>query len=370
MTEIRIADKDASLEAVLIRRQEFARQTYPDIKLVDKVVLKDGPRAYKVATHWVIVDRNTGEVHHDALKIDTFRKRKDGWILDLGHSITIEADESDALQKLSTFLASLRMGGLPERPGSYLVIPIRESQIDPASVQQLLNEVSTGSKADLLAKALEAISDDPGILEELLDRTPIDAEATRSAATALNLVAFSEAVTKLEDLIKKDAREQEFQTLLEEHPWMFGSEYSELLDERKYTRNEQQDFVLRRTVDDFLEIIEIKTPLKGKALFLEDKSHETVFPSRALAEAIGQVMHYLELLDADRYTILAKDKLDTNKARAKIIIGCLDGDEQQAVALRNLNGHLHRIEVLTFDQLLRMAKQVLSILRTSLDTDE
>ncbi len=47
---------------------------------------------------------------------------------------------------------------------------------------------------------------------------------------------------------------------------MFGSEYSELLDRRRITRDEQADFLLRRTTDGYIELIEIKTPLRGQPL--------------------------------------------------------------------------------------------------------
>jgi hypothetical protein len=40
---------------------------------------------------------------------------------------------------------------------------------------------------------------------------------------------------------------------------MFGSEYSELLLRRTWTRDDERDYVLGRTVDDHLEIVEIKT---------------------------------------------------------------------------------------------------------------
>lgn len=39
-----------------------------------------------------------------------------------------------------------------------------------------------------------------------------------------------------------------------------------------------------------------------------------------------------------------------------------DGDGPQVRALRRLNGHLHGIEVITFDGLLRIARWVLSYL--------
>lgn len=53
------------------------------------------------------------------------------------------------------------------------------------------------------------------------------------------------------------------------------------------------------------------------------------------------------------------------KIRARVIIG-RDGDDGQQIALREFNAHLHRIEVLTFDQLLRIADRVLSVFEDKL----
>jgi Domain of unknown function (DUF4263) len=142
---------------------------------------------------------------------------------------------------------------------------------------------------------------------------------------------------------------------------MFGSEYSELLDRRHWTRDEQQDFVVRRTTDGYIELIEIKTPLGGKNLFNPDPSHQTCYPGVELSKVVGQVMNYIEKLDADRHVIRSVDGEDTAKIRAKIIIG-RDGDQEQRAALRRYNGHLHRVEVLTFDQLLRIAERVVGYL--------
>ncbi|MDP9370864.1 MAG: DUF4263 domain-containing protein [Chloroflexota bacterium] len=150
---------------------------------------------------------------------------------------------------------------------------------------------------------------------------------------------------------------------------MFGSEYSALHERRNWTRDEQQDFMLRRTVDDYLELIEIKTPLGGKPLFLRDEDHDTYFQHSELSKVVGQVMHYLEELDRRYYIIKDKDKENVNKIRAKINIG-RDGDGQQAEALHRLNGHLHRIEVLTFDQLVRIGRRVLCYLQRMLPDEE
>jgi hypothetical protein len=56
--------------------------------------------------------------------------------------------------------------------------------------------------------------------------------------------------------------------------------------------------------------------------------------------------------------------VDPLKIRARVIIG-RDGEAGQKAALRSFNAHLSRVEVLTFDQLLRIARQVLIVFRTA-----
>jgi hypothetical protein len=140
---------------------------------------------------------------------------------------------------------------------------------------------------------------------------------------------------------------------------MFGSEYSELLDRRNWTRDDKLDFMLRRTSDNYLEIVEIKTPFSDP-LFMYDKSHDSYYPSAKLSPVIGQVMRYIAEVERSRDSILGKDRFDTLKIRARVIVG-RDGNLPHQEALRNLNAHLHRIEILTFDQLIRIAGRVLSV---------
>jgi hypothetical protein len=120
--------------------------------------------------------------------------------------------------------------------------------------------------------------------------------------------------------------------------------------------------MLHRTTDDYLELIEIKTPLGSKPPFIEDSSHDCLYPRRELSAVLGQVTHYLEKLDATRHTIRSEDGEDVNKICAKIVIG-RDGDAEQIAVLRRFNGHLHRIEILTFDQLVRIARRVLAFMK-------
>ena len=57
----------AEFEAILVTRRETAATRNPDVRLRGWAILKDGPRAKKVVTHWMIIDRNTGNLHHHAM---------------------------------------------------------------------------------------------------------------------------------------------------------------------------------------------------------------------------------------------------------------------------------------------------------------
>lgn len=348
-----------SAEALMIKRREIEEEKNPDIPYVDSTVLKDGPRAFKSASHLVIVDRHTREIHHHVVKIETLTKRVGSWVVNDKHTVTLDDEHEDQIGRLLTFLNGVK--GLPDVGREYAVVPISGTRLNRDAFVEMLNSLSKSDVANVIADVLTRIRGDTEVLRDIVQHVSQNPSGSKEAAAALNIARYSAALDQLAQLIESSAREPEFQALLSENPWMFGSEYSELLDRRRWTRDEQQDFMLRRTADGCLEMIEIKTPLNGASLFLDDRSHSTHYPRQDLAIVLGQVTHYLEELDANQYSILAKDKESVSKIRAKIIIG-RDGDERQLEALRRFNGHLHRIEILTFDQLLRIARQVVHYL--------
>ena len=294
-------------------------------------------------------------MHHDEIKIETQNKNKNGYTIDEEHTIILNDENEDEIARLATFLCGAK--NISQAEGDYLLVPISNDKFKKQAILQIVNSISSSDKVDSIAQLLSQIRGNPSLLSLLAKRISDDPRISKEATAAFNFARFTNAVEELERLISTDAKEPRFQEHLKEYPWMFGSEYSELLDRRRFTRDEQQDFMVRRTADGCLEMIEIKTPLKDKPLFIYDSSHETYYPSSELSKVIGQVTNYLEKLDGERNSISHDFDEDVTKIRAKIIIG-QDGNDNQQKALRRLNGHLHRIEILTFDQLLKIARQV------------
>lgn len=350
-----------------IRVARLDQERHPDLQALHSIILREGPRSRREAKYTAIKNRHTGEAHHDSITIKSYKKRAGDWREDVEHSVTLSSDGGiDEIQKLLDFMLAVRNGAVPSEGSDYLLITARAGTSSASGLHRALNALSATDQVDVLTDVLGQVAGDPNLLRALIKRAARDPDLFEEAATALNLANYHQAVLKLKALTdQQNVHEMEFQKLLEAHPWMFGSEYSEVLDRRRWTRDEQQDFIVRRTTDGYIEIIEIKTPLNGAPLFLHDPSHDSYYSCAHLSKVVGQVQKYIERLDSERHMIMAQDGEDTAKIRAKIIIG-RSGDVEQQRALHRFNGHLHRIEVITFDQLLRITQQVTSYLRRAL----
>src|SRR5437868_6598140 len=96
--------KPDSVAPLVVRSNAIDRGRFPDLDVVQSVVLKDGDRVRKEAKYTVIVNRNTGELHHNQLALKTVKKLKAGEVEDELHSVTISDEDGDEIQALLDFL--------------------------------------------------------------------------------------------------------------------------------------------------------------------------------------------------------------------------------------------------------------------------
>ena len=336
----------------------------PNVSGVRHCVLKEGKRIRRVAKLTHVRDQHTGEHHHNSLAIRTYALTKAACTFDLARSLNLDGTETE---RLTAFLGSTESEAVPVQTGGYLVVPTRGAS-DAATAA--LRDLTAPDRLDALSMLLREAAAKPEVLGEMVARLAADDGYLERAAAALNLALYRRVLERLQEMIQDpDTSEGQFQTLLKANPWLFGSAYSAILNRRRWTRDEITDFVLRRSTDGWVEIIEIKTPLSGQALFGRDRSHKTLFAGAELSKVTAQVQNYLEHLDRSRDGILANDGVDVTKTRALIIVG-LDGELDQQQALRRYNSHLHRIEVITFDGLLAIASQVLRYLEVGQEGGE
>jgi hypothetical protein len=348
---------ETSLDDVKVRIREAYNNS--NVGKIHQIVLKEGPRIFRIATLLEIMGK-AGELHHYSLKIDTIDKlKKAGWFSKPEKSVRLDGDDPNEIEHLYRFLNALIEGKLSKRIGELHIIGSDEYK-KLENLLDIIPSLASSDKIELIKAILPRIEGASNYTNDFISAfNNSDPETIRHISIAARVVEYKKAYEQLNDLINADSSEQTLQDHLKKFPWMFGSEYSELLDRRTWVRDNKLDFMLRRNADNFLEIIEIKTPFKD-SLMLYDKSHDSFYPSSKLSTVLGQVMRYIEETERARDLIRSKDKLDTLKIRARIIIG-RDGEESHQIALRNLNSHLHRIEIITFDQLLRIAARVLAV---------
>jgi Shedu protein SduA, C-terminal len=357
---------DTSVEDVIVRIESKLSQN-PNVREKVSAVLKNGPRAYRVATLYEIINPETNEHHHWCLKITSIdRSKTRGWSIKPDKTVSLDDDGSRELQVLADILKRARAGEFAGQDGEFHLVPASEMQ----GIKTLLR-AARGANSEQRMRVVRAVLNNLDVnsvpASEWLKVFAAGNDAVRrTIAVSARLAEYKKVRDELEALITlgDDVGEGKLQKLLTDNPWLFGSEYSELLSRRNWTRDQKLDFMLRRTADDYLEIIEIKTPSR-QPLFRYDASHDSYAASRPLADAVGQVIRYIEETERNRDHIIAHDDCDPLKIRARVIIG-RDGDDAQETALREFNSHLHRIEVLTFDQLLRIAERVLSVFEDKL----
>lgn len=331
----------------------------PNIGKILQVVLKDGPRTFKLATIFEIRDPVSGEFHHYYLRLDHIDKKKDGWFAKPERSMQLESDEVDSLH---AFLSALSAGKLAGRTGDLHIVGSDDYE-QLASIVGKLDKLPAHDRVELVAAILARLDGPgPGVGQLVNAFSSASSEVVATIAAASRLVEYEAAFERLQVLVEDpSATEQDLQRCLQASSWMFGSEYSELLDRRTWTRDDRLDFMLRRTTDGYLEIVEIKTAGAG-VLFRYDASHDSYYASSEFSKVLGQTLRYIEEVERRRDAIIATDGIDPLKIRARIIVG-RDGTERERAALRSFNAHLSRVEVITFDQLLRIAERVLGVFR-------
>ena len=351
---------DTPYDDVLVRLKEAKESRR--IRQIAQVTLRGGPQAYKTASLLEVINPATGKTHHYVLVLEQLKRtNKIGWQYEASHKITLEDNQGQEIHDLFALLNAHYAGELEGKVGRVRVLSEDNYAKYEALLQSIPNLEDT-EKLDLLRQLLGHVEDaNREEIQALFADT--SGETLQHIAAASRMVEYTSEFRELERLVEgPSSKEQDFQKHLDKNPWMFGSEYSELLSRRNWTRDEELDYMLRRTVDDYLEIVEIKTAFSDP-LFRYDSSHDSYYPSSKLSKVIGQVMKYIEEVERNRDKILVKDEVDTLKIRVRVIVGRDGAAKEERAALRNYNSHLYRIEVITFDQLLRIAERVLSMFR-------
>jgi len=188
----------------------------------------------------------------------------------------------------------------------------------------------------------------------------LTADALENLNAATQQARLKRATEDLRQMIADPSRlESAYQRWFEEHHWIFGTEYIRRIDKRVIDLESNADIILV-SVDGFMDVFELKKP--GERVLVLDSSHGTYYPSQAVSQVLGQVMHYLRLMNENRLRLSEVYTEPMYRPRAIIVIGRSDGwNAEQNQAWRNLRTTLQNIDILTFDHVLARAGQLISL---------
>ncbi len=169
-----------------------------------------------------------------------------------------------------------------------------------------------------------------------------------------NLPAFNKDIAAFEKLLSASTtKEPDIQRFLEGHTWFFGLEYTSAKPKKLAGSPNELDFYLQSYKNQGV-IVELKP--SSEPVFRKDYE-----PSARLAEAFGQLIRYMEATIAISHSTEQSrtEGIAELKPWGYIVIG-RNRDKDDFEKIKRVNSYLHRIEIVTYDDLLLKAKQVIS----------
>jgi hypothetical protein len=181
-------------EEVVLKITTYEATQNPDYRLIHNGYIKEGPRAYKVAIMYEVVNRHTKEFHHFVLDIVSLQRLKRGWYFTYESKFTLngEKGEVDALYK---FLSLFYNGGAPTEAGTFYTVTDEEV----AKMKPLVE--------DNVEDLVQAVLENPDSYKELVkaggkELLQLLAEAAKKQGESINLIA--DFIGSLNDLEGED----------------------------------------------------------------------------------------------------------------------------------------------------------------------
>jgi Domain of unknown function (DUF4263) len=287
-----------------------------------------------------------------AVKLSKARKRQIG----RSREWEITLNEEEARRLLDVIQQGLAMTSTAAS-GDYLVIRLDD----------LDEELTVDTEA--LAGRLSRVLNHPRVLAQL-KAEDFGEELLDALGGAVRVRSLRLAVDELRRLLEEGVSDEKvYQGWCKRHGWAFGTAYADPDDTRRIALGDEVDFLLASTFNGLRDVSELKRPNHEVLRFDEDR--RSFFWAPEVAKAIGQCHRYLDALhEAARNGLRDHPQIRAYHPRATVVVGRSDAwSPDWLEALHGLNGRLHGITVMTYDQLLAQAGRLLEILQEENDRD-
>jgi len=162
------------------------------------------------------------------------------------------------------------------------------------------------------------------------------------------------ALIEMEQLINdKSTKEKNMRGFFLKYPWFFGFEYIELQTQQKLGEKKILDYLLK-DINGNYNLLEIKGP--NDHIFNKKKENNQF--THNFINGLVQLMGYIDYCDMHHDYIFSEHKKNIYKPKGILLIdNNLEAVERDA--LRMFRSFLHRINIVTYDELHNAAKNAL-----------
>ena len=299
--------------------------------------LRITPKTHTEAVFWKI--RHTTPREDIRLKLGRYhRGSKECETLTPKSELTLDHEEFTAL------ISFLQDRYEPFRNGKRRYMPI-DDRFDAKSLGHLRAIFANPDRAELL----RFIAENKILPDDI--------------AAGIQLQSQKRAVQQFEAMLGRQLDEADWETWFKSNPWVLGSEFVKVLDERRVDTGNVADFLMQ-AYDGFVDIIEIKKPAPDLRFWRVRATDQSPVPSGTLVEAITQSARYIHEVERRMNDLKFTKSLKGVRAikpRCVLIYGRSDEwGEPQLEAYRILNSCYHNLTVLTYDHVLARAKRILN----------
>lgn len=198
--------------------------------------------------------------------------------------------------------------------------------------------------------------------EEIASKLIESGILTRNMSVAITAAERNNAVRDFEVSLDQEPSEAFWQDWFSQNKWVLGSDYLNILPERDIDAHDIADYLMR-SIDGFVDVVEIKRP--DLPFWAGPDSHGNYYPTSHLTAAITQCLNYLYRIELQSNSVEFMERVGgskTVKPQCLLVYGRSDDWlEDKLKALRILNAAYHQLHIMTYDQLLVRAKQLLGI---------
>lgn len=250
--------------------------------------------------------------------------------------LTLDKDELELLMaRLSETLPAMQQGAVDFIP------------VERQSGRLLLKMRDLLQRADR-AELLQALFDNDLVPDDLV--------------AAVTLRKRHQSLAEFRDMLGSGVREEAWQKWFEGNPWVLGSDCVRILDDRRIDTANIADYLVKG-YDGHVDVIEIKLP--SEPFWAATRDHDNLVPSAGLVKAITQAQNYQFELEREMNSVKMQERIGgvpIARPGALLVIGRSEswGLEQRR-AQRLLNAGLAMVQVLTYDQVLHRAQQMLTL---------